>query len=100
MFEEARPMLENCLDRDPNDVGCLDGMVTQYVRDGDLEAAERLANRMRDLAPKTTSAYLAYGQIADHSGDIPGAIRAYEGACSKGQKFACTTAEKLRQGRK
>jgi predicted TPR repeat methyltransferase len=75
-------------------------MVTQHVRDGDLEAARRLAERMSQLAPDATSVYLALGQVADRSGDKAAAIQAYQGACSNGQEYSCNRAEALRQGRR
>jgi predicted TPR repeat methyltransferase len=82
---------------EPDDVDCLSAMVTQNVRDKDMTSARVHAERLRILAPDSVSSLLADAQIADYSGDLSAAVRAYERACAHGQEFACVRAGELRK---
>jgi hypothetical protein len=85
---------------DPNDVSCLEAIVTVVARDGDFISARKAADLLRQLAPGTTSSAIADAIIADLSGDRVTALADYERACELGQEYACFRAQAIRSGGK
>jgi len=97
-FATERILTEECLYDDPNDVGCLESIAKLDAMDGQFDSAQRAADRLRQLAPNSTSSALADAIIADFSGDRATALNDYEQACSRGQEYACFRAQDLRKG--
>jgi tetratricopeptide (TPR) repeat protein len=93
-FDQARPLVDACLEEDPANVACLGGRVTLSLEEGDLEAARAAAEELREADEQGWRADLADAQIAEEEGDHDVAWLHYQLACSAGQTFACRDAER------
>lgn len=71
---------ELVLEREPNNITALRGLVEVRVEQGDLEGAIAPLERLATLVPEQPDYLLLLGQTRQYFGDLAGALQAYETA--------------------
>jgi len=91
--QAARPLLVECLDRDPDDVHCLSGMVAAHLSSRELEPASALAAHLAAIDPDSLWSRFAQANVLAAQGKRNEAAPHYEAACTLGQQAACRLAD-------
>ncbi len=91
--QAARPLLVECLDRDPDDVHCLSGMVAAHLSSRELEQASALVSHLAAIDPDGLWSHFAQANVLVAQGKHDEATSHYEAACTLGQQAACRLAD-------
>lgn len=88
----ARPLLGPCLERNPDDVHCLSGMIAAHLSRRQVEEASALVAHLAAIDPTSGRTHFAQANLLEAQGKHDEAVPHYAVACTQGQQAACRLA--------